>query len=200
MHGANRLGGNSLSDLVVFGRRAGIGAAEYIEAGDGRAALDDAEVEGAVDEALAPFDRASGENPYDIQRDLQEMMQANVGIIRTASRDRSRHRASSRSSPSACKNITVKGGRAYNPGWNLATDLPSMISVSRAPRSGARERKESRGGHTREDFPAGRPRVRRSSTSPSRSTAGAGTARSSPSESPILVMPDELKALLEEAK
>ena len=83
MHGANRLGGNSLSDLVVFGRRAGMGAAEYIEAGDVATNFDMAEAEAAVEEALAPFDRENGENPYDIQRDLQDMMQSLVGIIRT---------------------------------------------------------------------------------------------------------------------
>lgn len=85
MHGANRLGGNSLSDLIVFGRRAGMGAADYIEGLQGSATLNQGEVDAAIAEALAPFNRENGENPYDIQRDLQEMMQANVGIIRTGS-------------------------------------------------------------------------------------------------------------------
>ena len=85
MHGANRLGGNSLSDLVVFGRRAGIGAAEYIESGQAATSFNQEEVTAAIDEALAPFSREDGENPYTVQHDLQEMMQANVGIIRTAS-------------------------------------------------------------------------------------------------------------------
>jgi len=90
LHGANRLGGNSLSDLVVFGRRAGIGAADYVESGASATGFNLGEVESAVKAALAPFDRAEGENPYDIQRDLQEMMHVNVGIIRTA---RGLHRA-----------------------------------------------------------------------------------------------------------
>jgi succinate dehydrogenase / fumarate reductase flavoprotein subunit len=85
MHGANRLGGNSLSDLVVFGRRAGMGASDWAESGQAATSLDIDAVEAAISDALAPFDRAEGENPYDIQRDLQEMMQVNVGIIRTAS-------------------------------------------------------------------------------------------------------------------
>ena len=85
MHGANRLGGNSLSDLVVFGRRAGMGAADYIESGQAATSMDMSEVEAAIKDALAPFEKTEGENPYDIQRDLQEMLQLNVGIIRTAS-------------------------------------------------------------------------------------------------------------------
>ncbi|EQD44217.1 succinate dehydrogenase flavoprotein subunit, partial [mine drainage metagenome] len=85
MHGANRLGGNSLSDLVVFGRRAGMGAAEYIEGGQVATDFNTAEAEEAIAEALAPFERDGGESPYDVHRDLQEMMQTNVGIIRTGS-------------------------------------------------------------------------------------------------------------------
>ncbi len=198
MHGANRLGGNSLSDLVVFGKRAGVGAAEYIEAGDVARVMDDAEVEGAVAEALAPFDRAAGESPYDIQRDLQEMMQLNVGIIRKAAEiDLAIEKLGEFSE--RVRNVKVTGGRAYNPGWNLATDLPSMISVSRSTALGARERHESRGGHTREDFPQADPEY-----------ATFNFAHSIPDgrwdgdyvteRSPILVLPDELKALLEEAK
>ena len=197
MHGANRLGGNSLSDLVVFGRRAGMGAADYIEAGQVGTSLNMQEVEEAVREALAPFERAEGENPYDIQRDLQEMMQANVGIIRNAQEvefaiaelDKFTERV---------KNIKVKGGRAYNPGWNLATDLPSMISVSKCVALGASLRKESRGGHTREDYPKADPEFAKFNFAHS-SNGGNWDSPIVTVESPLLPMPDELKALLEEA-
>jgi len=156
MHGANRLGGNSLSDLIVFGRRAGMGAVEYIQGGGKAGAMRQDEVEAAVAEALAPFEAAEGENPYDIQRDLQEMMQANVGIIRTES-ELVDAIAQLEVFTERVKNIKVKGGRAYNPGWNLATDLPAMLTVSKCVALGAHLRKESRGGHTREDYPAASP-------------------------------------------
>ena len=152
MHGANRLGGNSLSDLVVFGRRAGIGAAEYIESGQAATSFNHDEVTAAIDEALAPFSREDGENPYTVQHDLQEMMQTNVGIIRTASElDEATKELDVFTE--RVRNLSVKGTRAYNPGWNLATDLPAMITVSKAATLGATLRKESRGGHTRSDFP-----------------------------------------------
>ncbi len=158
MHGANRLGGNSLSDLVVFGKRAGAGAADYIAAGNAATSYSQAEVDAAIDEALAPLSREEGENPYDVQRDLQEMMQSLVGIIRTAS-ELEEATVKLDEFTERVKHIAVKGGRAYNPGWNLATDLPAMISVSKCVTLGATLRKESRGGHTREDFPAPDPRV-----------------------------------------
>ncbi|HVB51578.1 MAG TPA: fumarate reductase/succinate dehydrogenase flavoprotein subunit [Acidimicrobiales bacterium] len=196
MHGANRLGGNSLSDLVVFGRRAGIGAAEYIEAGSFATSMDQQAVEGAVKEALEPFDRSDGESPYDVQHDLQEMMQTNVGIIRNAGElevamtklDELTERV---------KHLAVKGGRAYNPGWNLATDLPAMITLSKAVTRGALLRKESRGGHTREDFP--NPDAELGKVNFAQHTDGGNwDSPVNVVESPLLVMPDELKALLEE--
>jgi succinate dehydrogenase / fumarate reductase flavoprotein subunit len=198
MHGANRLGGNSLSDLVVFGRRAGMGAADYIEAGQLATDLDMGEVESAIKEAVDPFDRIGGENPYDIQRDLQDMMQVNVGIIRTASEidfaltelDLFTQRV---------KNMSVKGARAYNPGWNLATDLPAMLSVCKTVAIGAKSRKESRGGHTREDFPKPDPAYGKINFAHS-SDGGTWDSPITTVESPILEIPDELKALLEEAK
>src|SRR6202044_3259414 len=100
----------------------------------------------------APFDRADGENPYTIQHDLQDMMQQLVGIIRTGS-ELEEAKGKLDELTERVRNISVKGGRAYNPGWNLATDLPSMLTVSRSTTLGATLRKESRGGHTREDFP-----------------------------------------------
>jgi len=198
MHGANRLGGNSLSDLIVFGKRAGAGAAEYIEAGNSAGALNMSEIEAAIKEALDPFERETGENPYDIQRDLQEMMQANVGIIRTQSEldeaitklDEFTERV---------QNIKVKGGRAYNPGWNLATDLPAMITVSKCVALGASLRKESRGGHTREDFPKADENFGKFNLAHT-SEGGNWDSPIKTAESPLLPVPAELKALLEEAK
>ncbi len=197
MHGANRLGGNSLSDLVVFGKRAGVGAAEYIEAGDLAGAMNQDEIEAAIAESLAPFERETGENPYDIQRDLQEMMQANVGIIRTQS-ELDHARAELETFTERVKNIKVKGGRAYNPGWNLATDLPAMLTVCKAVTIGASLRKESRGGHTREDFPGADPEFGKFNFAHS-SPGGNWDSAITTEESPLLPLPDELKALLEEA-
>jgi succinate dehydrogenase / fumarate reductase flavoprotein subunit len=198
MHGANRLGGNSLSDLIVFGKRAGEGAADYVEGFQGSNDLDRSEIEAAIAEALAPFERESGENPYDIQRDLQEMMQANVGIIRTgtelefanAELDKFAERVA---------NIKVSGGRAYNPGWNLATDLPSMITVSRTTTRGAMERKESRGGHTRDDFPKTDAEFGKFNFAHQMTQGGTWQSTISTERSTLLELPAELKAILEEA-
>jgi succinate dehydrogenase / fumarate reductase flavoprotein subunit len=198
MHGANRLGGNSLSDLIVFGRRAGIGAAEYIEAGSVATAFDQSEVDAAIADALAPFTRAEGENPYSVHHDLQEMMQADVGIIRNAG-ELEEARVKLLAFTERVKHISVKGGRAYNPGWNLATDLPAMITVSTCVTIGATLRKESRGGHTREDFPNPDPELGKINFAQS-TDGGNWDSPVTVVESPILVMPAELKALLEEAK
>jgi succinate dehydrogenase / fumarate reductase flavoprotein subunit len=198
LHGANRLGGNSLSDLVVFGRRAGMGAADYIESGQVAGSFDVGEVEAAVKEALAPFERTVGENPYDIQRDLQELMQTNVGIIRTGA-ELEGAKVKLEEFVERVKNIAVKGGRAYNPGWNLATDLPSMLTVSRCTALAASLRKESRGGHTREDFPKPDPEFAKFNFALS-SDGGNWDSPVSAAQSTLLAMPDDLKALLEEAK
>jgi succinate dehydrogenase / fumarate reductase, flavoprotein subunit len=154
MHGSNRLGGNSLSDLLVFGRRAGLNAAYYAgRLGGGRPRIADDDVTEAAAAALAPFEEEGGENPYTIQKDLQATMQKLVGIIRrreeleesleqlTELRKRARH-------------LTVEGHRQYNPGWHLALDLANMLLVSECIARAALEREESRGGHTRDDFPA----------------------------------------------
>ncbi len=198
MHGANRLGGNSLSDLIVFGRRAGMGAAAYIQGGAQVGAMRQDEIEAAVAEALAPFDAEEGENPYDIQRDLQEMMQANVGIIRTES-ELVDAIAQLDVFTERVKNIKVKGGRAYNPGWNLATDLPAMLTVSKCVALGANLRKESRGGHTREDYPKASPEFAKFNLAHS-SDGGNWDSPIVTNESPLLPIPEELQALLEEAK
>jgi succinate dehydrogenase / fumarate reductase flavoprotein subunit len=197
MHGANRLGGNSLSDLVVFGRRAGMGAAEYVEAGDFATSFDLEAAEVAVKESLEPFDRAEGESPYTIQHDLQEMMQRLVGIIRTGP-ELEAAMGELDVFTERVKHIAVKGGRAYNPGWNLTTDLPAMLTVSRSTALAASLRKESRGGHTREDFPNPDPEFAKFNFALS-SDGGNWDSPITAVESPLLPMPDELKALLEEA-
>ncbi len=153
MHGANRLGGNSLGDLLVFGKRAGEHAAAYATGmGASRPAVSDAELDRASAEDLAPFEHENGENPYTVHQELQQVMQNLVGIIRNEEElasaikevDALRHRIA---------NLTVEGHRQYNPGWNLAIDLRNMLLVSEAVAKAAFERKESRGGHTRDDFP-----------------------------------------------
>jgi succinate dehydrogenase / fumarate reductase flavoprotein subunit len=199
MHGSNRLGGNSLSDLLVFGRRAGIGASDHAEGVSAAPVLNQTLVTEYMDEALAPFTRESGENPYDLQHDLQEMMQANVGIIRKGEEldlaleklDEFKERAS---------RLSVSGGRAYNPGWNLATDLPSMLTVSTCTTLGARERKESRGGQTRQDFPLPDPELGKINFTSSQPSGGGFTGEIKLSPEPLPEMPDELRALLEEVK
>ena len=153
MHGSNRLGGNSLSDLVVFGRRAGMGAAQYLDKlGEKRPVISDAEVEAAQAEALAPLGRPGGENPYTVHGEVQETMSNLVGIIRRegeikqalAELEKLRGRAA---------NVTAQGGTAYNPGWHLALDLRNIMLISECVARAALERQESRGGHTRDDFP-----------------------------------------------
>ena len=151
LHGANRLGGNSLSDLLVFGQRAGKYAAEYArENGDG--AIDDGQVEAAVGETLAPFDREqSGENPFEIQYELQERMQELVGIVRNEG-DMQRALEVIDDLRQRAGKVSVVGNREYNPGWHTALDLKFLMIVSEAVARAALERKESRGAHFREDY------------------------------------------------
>ncbi|WP_209306338.1 fumarate reductase/succinate dehydrogenase flavoprotein subunit [Blastococcus sp. CT_GayMR19] len=152
MHGSNRLGGNSLSDLLVFGRRAGAAAAEHARGRHGLELPDEALAD-AARAALAPFDREGGENPYTVQHDLQQTMHDLVGIIRTAPEmEQALERIAALKERVA--NLSVEGHRQYNPGWHLALDLPHMLVVSECIARAALERQESRGGHTRDDFPA----------------------------------------------
>jgi succinate dehydrogenase / fumarate reductase flavoprotein subunit len=152
LHGANRLGGNSLSDLVVFGKRAGEHAAQFAKQhGAGR--VDDAQVEAATARALAPFDRGtSGENPYAIQHDLQDMMQSLVGIVRQESEMREALTRLQALRERAAK-AGIGGNREYNNGWHTAIDLHNLLTVSEAIATAAIERKESRGAHFRDDYP-----------------------------------------------
>jgi len=161
MHGSNRLGGNSLSDLLVFGRRAGTGAAEYVDGlGDKRPSAGDGEIEAALVEATAPFERAVGENPYTVHAEVQQTMSDLVGIIRTeheikaalSELEKLRERAGT---------VRAEGGPAYNPGWHLALDLRNIMLIAECVAQAALERQESRGGHTREDHPGMSPEWRK---------------------------------------
>jgi succinate dehydrogenase / fumarate reductase, flavoprotein subunit len=196
MHGSNRLGGNSLSDLLVFGRRAGEAAASYAAGlGGSKPAVADADLDAASQRALAPFEGDGGaegghtENPYTIQSELQESMNDLVGIIRTADElERSlgeiamfKHRA---------QHLLVQGGRAYNPGWHLALDLRNMLLVSESIAKAALARTESRGGHTRDDFPGPDEEWGTKNLVVSLDADGTGVDLA---EKPLPVMPDELK-------
>jgi len=192
MHGANRLGGNSLSDLVVFGMLAGQHAAEYSTASGSPAPVPEEVLDGHAKEALAPFDEHGEENPYSIQNDLQECMSSLVGIIRTESEmlealDRLEVLKE------RLTQVHVEGHRQYNPGWHLALDLRSLLAVSECIARAALERQESRGAQTRDDFPTtdgqwGKRRV------VIRQPDGEVVV----SQEPLSQMPEELRQLVEE--
>jgi succinate dehydrogenase / fumarate reductase flavoprotein subunit len=160
MHGSNRLGGNSLSDLLVFGKRAGEHAAMYVDDLVKRPKVATGDVAAAASTALAPLERTTGENPYTLQQDLQAVMGDLVGIIR---REGELTDALKRLQElkQRVANVSAAGGRRYNPGWHLALDLRNMLTVSECTARAALEREESRGGHTREDFPAMQPAWRK---------------------------------------
>ncbi len=153
MHGSNRLGGNSLSDLLVFGRRSGEGAAAYVSSLQGQyPVITDAQLEAATSTALAPFEREGGENAYAVHQELQEVMNELVGIIRRA--DEVQQALDKLADlKQRAKNVSVSGPRQFNPGWHLALDLRNMLLVCECIGRAALIREESRGGHTREDFP-----------------------------------------------
>jgi succinate dehydrogenase / fumarate reductase, flavoprotein subunit len=151
LHGANRLGGNSLSDLLVFGRRAGLAAADHAQTVQ-NTSLDSAQIEAAARELLAPFERKEGENPYTIHRDLQDVMQNLVGIFRTRE-DLTRALQELGKLKERAEHLSVEGSRMFNPGWHLAQDLRSMLTVSEAVTLSAIAREESRGAHSRIDYP-----------------------------------------------
>jgi succinate dehydrogenase / fumarate reductase flavoprotein subunit len=197
MHGSNRLGGNSLSDLLVFGRRAGHNAAYHAtRSRASRSGLPPEEVKAAAERALKPFEVEGGENPYTIQKDLQELMQRLVGIIRKADELRESLVEIEKLKERA-KHLTVEGHRQYNPGWHLALDLKNMLVVSECIAKAALEREESRGGHTRDDFPKPDPEWGARNlvlTLPGDALESAVELR----HQQLPVMPDELKTLFEE--
>jgi succinate dehydrogenase / fumarate reductase flavoprotein subunit len=193
MHGANRLGGNSLGDLLVFGKRAGESAAAYAAALSERPVPTDAELSAAQEKALAPFAIEGGENPYSVQRDLQEAMHNLVGIIRTAS-EIEEALATIEALKSRVARLSVEGHRQYNPGWHLSIDLKNMLRVSEAIARAALDRKESRGGHTRDDFPATDPEWGKINVLCRVSGDGTGVEVF---HQDLPVMPEDLKALFE---
>ena len=197
MHGANRLGGNSLSDLLVFGRRAGAGASDFAEGRGQPPSADPSQVDSVLADALAPFGRDGAENPYDIHHDLQSTMQSLVGIIRTGSELEEALDKLGELRERTAK-MSVAGGRAYNPAWNLATDLPSMLTVSTAITQGALARKESRGGHTRDDFPAPDPELGKLNFVQRQTGERGDGAPIHIGPEPLSEMPAELRELLEE--
>ncbi len=151
MHGANRLGGNSLSDLIVFGKRAGAGAAEYAKKMEGRPTVSDESVKAAQEEMEAPLNRADGKNPYDVAKQLNQIMSTHVGIYREE-KELEAGIAKLEELKEQAKQVGVKGNRAYNPGWHLCRDLRNMIICSEAIARSALSRKESRGAHSRLDY------------------------------------------------
>jgi succinate dehydrogenase / fumarate reductase flavoprotein subunit len=161
MHGSNRLGGNSLSDLLVFGRRAGMGAAEYLNSlGAERPSASDAELAEAQAEALAPLERSGGENPYAVHSELQQTMSDLVGIIRKEEEIKAALGELEKLRDRAAR-VSAEGGTAYNPGWHLALDLRNIMLIAECVAQAALERQESRGGHTRDDYPGMSPEWRK---------------------------------------
>jgi succinate dehydrogenase / fumarate reductase flavoprotein subunit len=194
LHGANRLGGNSLSDLVVFGRRAGLYAAEYAKNFTGSLTVNMDEVEAIAQQLVAPFDGKGGENPYAIHADLQDCMQTLVGIIRTE-KELKQALDKLATFKQRLTKVSVEGNRQYNPGWHLALDLYSMLEVSEAVTLAAIERKESRGGHTRDDYPKADPKFAKVNVVVRKRQ---GELRIS--QEPLPEMPEELRKLVEEQK
>jgi succinate dehydrogenase / fumarate reductase flavoprotein subunit len=194
INGANRLGGNSLSDLLVFGQRAGEFAARFARENP-RGRVDGTQVEEAARRSLEPFDPGRTENPYSIQQDLQETMQRLVGIVRLEGEMREALAELERLRGRAAR-AAVSGHREYNPGWHTAIDLQNLLTVSEAVTRCAIERKESRGGHFRDDYPEKAPEFGTINIVVRRAADGSMEVR----RVPIPAMPAELKQVIEENK
>ncbi|MEO8563862.1 MAG: fumarate reductase/succinate dehydrogenase flavoprotein subunit, partial [bacterium] len=194
LHGANRLGGNSLSDLLVFGKRAGEYAADFAKA-NGDVELDSAEIDAGAQLALAPFGRAAGEGPYKVQESLQQTMQSLVGIVRSED-EMQRALTELGSLQQRADVVSVPGNREYNPGWHTALDLRHLLIVSEAITRCALDRKESRGGHFRDDFPEKDPAYATFNNVVHRGADGTMSL----THEPIPPLPAELAAIIEEMK
>jgi succinate dehydrogenase / fumarate reductase flavoprotein subunit len=195
INGANRLGGNSLSDLIVFGKRAGEYAADYARK-NSATRVDDGAVERAMKASLAPFDRgASGENPYKVQHDLQDTMQALVGIVRLEHEMQEALVQIAAFNERAAR-VGIDGHREFNAGWHTCIDLRNLLDVSEAIARSAIERKESRGGHFREDFPDKKDEFAKFNFGTRRAADGSMTT----SRIPLPEIPPELKQVIEEQK
>src|SRR5438874_272270 len=197
LHGANRLGGNSLSDLLVFGERAGAHAARFAK--DHRTArIDQAQVDEAAGRALAPFERevvGDGAGPYRIQHELQEMMQELVGIVRREEEMRRALEELAKLRERASR-VRVDGNRAYNPGWHTALDLSALLTVSEAVARSALERRESRGAHFRDDLPKPDSAFGKLNVVVKKGSGGEMRVE----RRPIPEMPTELKQIIEQMK
>jgi succinate dehydrogenase / fumarate reductase flavoprotein subunit len=194
INGANRLGGNSLSDLLVFGKRAGEFSARFAK-DNSLGKIDNDTIDIAAQEALAPFERSGGENPYEIQGDLQELMQDNVGIVRTESEMQVALEQLKKLKERANRSGIV-GHREFNPGWHTALDLKNLLTASEAVTRAAIERKESRGAQFREDYPNKEERFAKVNTMISKAEDGSMRIRLEP----LPEMPDYLKRVVEEMK
>jgi succinate dehydrogenase / fumarate reductase flavoprotein subunit len=194
LHGANRLGGNSLSDLLVFGKRAGEHAAIFAK-GNNRGTIDEKQIEEAARKALEPFEKTSGESPFHIQADLQEMMQELVGIVRKEE-ELLRAKEYLEIMMKRLENVHVTGNREFNPGWHTALDLHNLLTVSEAVTLAAIERKESRGAHFREDYPQKDPNSGKFNIIIKKEKGGEMNLR----KDPIPEMREDLKKIIEEMK
>ena len=194
LHGANRLGGNSLSDLLVFGKRAGFAAAKHAKE-TASPTIDQAQLDAARKYAVAPFQRQGGENPYAIHRDLQKTMQALVGIFRVRE-DMEKALGDLAKLNERWTTTSVEGSRMFNPGWHMALDLRSMLTIAEAVTRSALVREESRGAHSRIDFPKLSDDWGTKNNIISRTSSGGMNLRQEPKPEP----PAELKALLAEDK
>ena len=192
MHGANRLGGNSLSDLLVFGRRAGLYAAEHAKKNSSKLQINENEIQQAEKEMLKFFEN-DGENPYSVHKDLQELMQNYVGIFRTE-KDLQYAIENLTKLKERAKKVKIDGSRMYNPGWHMAYDLQSMILYSEAITKCAIQRKESRGAHSRIDYPKTDPEYGKWNSIVKKNSDGSMSIE----KAPLLEMPQDLKKLFEE--
>jgi succinate dehydrogenase / fumarate reductase, flavoprotein subunit len=194
INGANRLGGNSLSDLLVFGKRAGEFAAKFAKE-NSLGNVDNAKVDIAAREALAPFEQSGGENPYEVQQDLQEIMQDSVGIVRRESEMKSALEHLGKFWQRV-KRVSITGNREFNPGWHTALDLKNLLPVSEAITRAALERKESRGAQFREDYPNKDDAFGKANTITSKAADGSMQVRLEP----LPEMPDYLRQVIEETQ
>jgi succinate dehydrogenase / fumarate reductase flavoprotein subunit len=194
INGANRLGGNSLSDLLVFGKRAGECAAKFAKE-NAHGQIDSDKIDTYAREALKPFENSSGENPYSVQRDLQEAMQHNVGIVRDEGEMRSALDLLKTFWDRAAR-AGITGNREYNPGWHTALDLKNLLTVSEAITRAALERKESRGAQFRQDYPDKDQRFAKVNTIAAKTPDGSMQIRLEP----LPEMPDYLRQVIEENK
>jgi succinate dehydrogenase flavoprotein subunit len=194
INGANRLGGNSLSDLLVFGKRAGEFAAKFAKE-NSLGGINEREIDLASREAVQPFERGGGENPYAVQHDLQETMQDKVGIVRSENEMKSALEDLKRFWERE-QRVGVTGNREFNPGWHTALDLKNLLTVSEAVTRAALERKESRGAQFREDYPNKDDRFSKVNTITWRAKDGSMQVRLDP----LPEMPDHLKQVIEEMK